>query len=64
MTKKKQPSPEIQALQALARQADPKVAKTIEDGTGWPCVSFDRYASMCLLGFADRGVDLARGELL
>ncbi|MDM0006423.1 hypothetical protein QTI51_09715 [Variovorax sp. J22G73] len=42
---------------ALARLADPEVSKLIEDTSGWPCVSFDRYASMCLLGFADRALD-------
>lgn len=40
-----------------ARQMDPVVSKTIEEGTGWPCTIIERYASSCLLGFADRAVD-------
>lgn len=45
------------AMLALARLADPVVSKTIEDTSGWPCTTFDRYASSCLLGFADRALD-------
>lgn len=42
---------------ALARHADPVIAQTIEETSGWPCTTFDRYAATCLLGFADRALD-------
>ncbi|MDR6455475.1 hypothetical protein [Variovorax paradoxus] len=42
---------------ALARLADPVIAETIETTSGWPCTAFERYASSCLLGFADRALD-------
>lgn len=42
---------------ALARLADPVIARTIEETSGWPCTTFDRYAATCLLGFADRALD-------
>lgn len=42
---------------ALARHADPVIAQAIENASGWPCTTFDRYAATCLLGFADRALD-------